>query len=376
MTTSPLAESIFLVVATSGRAIAQGLKALDYPVAVIDGFADQDCLAAARVCIKVNRTSFSLEPTEVLNAVQKIQSEYSIMGLFYDAAIESNPELINKIEADFVYGNSISSLQQCKDAKQFFSVLEQYSIPYPEVRYDDGIEKQSNWLLKNQHASGGIGVSMVHEKKLDLEFSYLQKKIKGISFSITFIANGVAIKVLGANTQWSESLGATIPYAYAGAINQVKLNDNIISVAEQYAELISSAYSLIGLNSIDCIYDGEVVHVLEVNPRIPASYDLYETKYGDVMNAHIEACKHKQLPKERIESHLRAHAIVYAPKDIQIPNDMQWPLWTADRPCSGERIPQFEPVCNVYSGGKNHAQVCEMIASRKKTILSKVTAQN
>ena len=68
-----------------------------------------------------------------------------------------------------------------------------------------------------------------------------------------------------------------------------------------------------------------------------------------------------------------AHAIIYAPHEIQIPTDVSWPLWTADRPHPGEKIQQYEPICNVFSGGKNYSQVCEMIATRKKAMLNKLT---
>ncbi len=369
-----MTESIFLVVATSGRAIAQGLKALEHPVAVIDGFADQDCHAAANICKKVKRTQFGLDQAEVLCAVEQIKSEYSVDGLFYDSAVEVDPELINEINVDFIFGNAKHTLLSCNDTKYFFSILDKLSIPYPQVSFVNKIDKNFEWLLKTNNSSGGLGVNVKSEKQVDFNSKYLQKKVSGISFSITFLSNGQQIKVLGANTQWSESLGDAIPYAYSGSINQTKLDKHVITTAVEYTQQIAQAFKLIGLNSVDCIYDGDTVYVIEINPRIPASYELYESKYGDVMRAHINVCKNYILPIDDREEHLRAHAIVYAPNDIQIPEDMAWPLWTADRPQNGEHIPQYEPICNVYSGGKNIAQVCEMISSRKKIILRKLTA--
>ena len=65
---------IFLVIATSGRAIAQALKSSGDAIAVIDGFADLDTCAATEVCIKVARTKFGLNANEVLRAINKLQS--------------------------------------------------------------------------------------------------------------------------------------------------------------------------------------------------------------------------------------------------------------------------------------------------------------
>jgi len=48
----------YLVVATSGRAIAQGLKSLGHSVYVIDGFADKDSCRAAAQIKQVKRSQF------------------------------------------------------------------------------------------------------------------------------------------------------------------------------------------------------------------------------------------------------------------------------------------------------------------------------
>ena len=368
-----MAESTFLVVATSGRAIAQGLRALGYTVVVVDGFIDQDTVSAASACKKVKRTSFGLDAYEVERVIQELRTEWTFSGLLYDAAIEVCPRVLEFVSDLNIVGNSSGSLQRCKDPHQFFPALDKYAINYPEICFNSKPKDTKNWLCKQHHSTGGFGVTSVAIDACDEGQNYLQKNIDGVSFSLTFLANGFDIHVLGANTQWSERLSDAIPYAYAGAINQVKLDDEAIKIAEQHAKTITNEFELVGLNSIDCIYCDNNVYVLEVNPRIPASYELYETKYGDVMRGHITACSKRRLPAEKRQSLLRAHALVYAPHDILIPEDFSWPLWTADRPQNGEKIKQYEPICNVFSGGKNYSQVCEMITTRKKTVLNKLT---
>ncbi len=365
-----MTESIYLVVATSGRAIAQGLKALAHSVVVIDGFADQDTIAAAHYCKKVKRSRFGLDEIEVINAIQALCAEYTFSGLFYDAAVEVNPLLLNEINIENIIGNSSETLQRCIDPRQFFPALEKHSIPFPDIRFNSDIDESINWLAKNHRSTGGLGVS---NDVNEVGHSYLQKFIHGTSFSLTFLANAGGIQVLGANTQWHKQLGETIPFAYAGAINQTKLSDDVLKNAMQYTHTIAKEFDLVGLNSIDFICNENEVYVLEVNPRIPASYELYETKRGDVLREHILSCRERKLPTEQRTALLRAHSILYAPNDIKIPDNMNWPLWTADRPHAGEDIPQFEPICNVFSGGKNYSQVCEMIATRKKAILNKLT---
>jgi predicted ATP-grasp superfamily ATP-dependent carboligase len=369
----------YLIVANSGRSIAQSLKTLGYSVAVVDGFADCDSCAAANEYIKVKRTHVGLDSGEVLQAVCHLQSKTTFDGLFYDAALESNPSLLDEINIKPVFGNSSQTLEVCKNPQVFFATLDQYSILYPEICFqpESTINISGDWLIKTAQGTGGLGVAPVSTqlgKGVDFTNNqYLQKKIDGVNFSITFLANKEEMQALGFNTLWNEKLSDNMPYAYSGAINHVKLGKEIKETAFQYAQVIAKEFNLVGLNSIDFICAANTVYVLEVNPRIPATYELYETRYGELMKEHIEVCTTNVLPVTKRQSPLRAHAIVYAPSDIRVAESMLWPLWASDRPHIDEVIHQSEPICSVYAGGQNCAQVCKMIASRKQVIVSKLT---
>ena len=307
----------------------------------------------------------------MLQVVNELQSQYAFGGLLYDAAIEVNPDLITKRSELEVLGNSSQTLENCIPTAKFFAALDQASIGYPEVHFQLNDVIDGSWLVKHQHSSGGFGVAHYQFNQSLPKNTYLQKKINGISFSLTFFANGDEIFVLGFNTQWSEQLNDAIPYIYKGAINTVTLDQQHLDTAKHYAQVVTKEFNLLGLNSIDFICHNDHVYLLEINPRIPASYELYETKYGDLMREHMEVCKTKQLPTKKRPELLRAHTIVYAPKQIHIPEDFDWPLWTADRPHGGEKIPQYQPICSVFSGGKNSAQVREMIKTREQSIINK-----
>lgn len=367
------------MIANSGRAIAQGLKSLGYSVYVIDGFADCDTRAAALESIKVKRLVVGLDPDETIQAISDLQSKISFDGLFYDAALESNPNLLDQVNIKPVFGNSSQTLKACKNPKEFFTRLDQYSISYPEIFLQPEATTNivGDWLIKTAQSTGGVGVTSVTAQLGEcIDFAsnqYLQKRIDGVNFSVTFLANKEEIVVLGFNTQWSEKLSDSMPYVYSGAMNHVKLDEDVKQVAHQYARQIVKAFNLVGLNSIDFIIAENTIHVLEVNPRIPATYELYETRNGELLKEHIEVCNSNILPEITRRLMLRAHAIVYAPSDICIAEDMKWPLWSADRPHAGEVIRRAEPVCNVFAGGQNSAQVCEMIGGRKRTIISKLT---
>lgn len=360
---------IYLVVATSGRAIAEALKARGCPVAVVDGFADVDTCAVSSVNRKVARTSLGLREKEVAEAVRELQDEYSPEGLLYDSALEFAPGLLEDIGASRVIGNSSTVLRRCKDPKTFFSALDKNSISYPQVCFSQAPGDPGLWLRKNPKSAGGRGIAPCAGASGHDPSVYLQRKVEGLSFSLTFLADGASIEVLGFNTLWHRTCGPDRPYVYEGAVNRAGLTREQQSMALHYTVRLTREFRLVGLNSIDFILSSDCVHVLEINPRIPATYELYETRQGHLIGAHMDACIHAKLAPMSGERPLRAHALVYAPEPMQIPARFDWPLWTADRPHPKEQIQQHEPVCSVFAGGRNMAQARAMVRTRMQKVL-------
>ena len=360
---------IYLVVATSGRAIAEALKASGYSVAVVDGFADVDTCAASVASRKVSRTSLGLDEKEAAEAIGQLQVEYCLEGLLYDAALESTPGLLEDLGDCEVVGNTSAVLRRCKDPQVFFPILDKNSICYPEVSFSQVREDSGSWLRKNSKSTGGRGIAPYTGQPGRDPSVYLQRKIEGLNFSMTFLADGRNIEVLGFNTLWHRACGQDRPYVYEGAVNQAELTQEQQSMALHYAVVLTREFHLVGLNSIDFILSDDCVHVLEINPRIPATYELYETRQGHLIRAHMDACIHAKLARMPGERPVRAHAVVYAPEPVQVPVGFDWPLWTADRPHPGEVIQEQEPVCSVFAGGKNMGQVHAMIRARMQKIL-------
>ncbi len=369
---------MYLVVATSGRAIAQSLKASGHAVAVVDGYADTDTTTAAAICKRVARSKFGLDTKAVLQAIQNLRNRYRFDGLFYTTAVETHPDLLDAIPVSKVLGNSSSVLRRCKNPQTFFQTLDRCAIAHPQTSFTPIGDTAGDCLIKHMHSVGGLGIrdqpQQLNPGQLKTEPGiYLQSKIDGINFSLTFLTNRKQIQVLGFNTLWSEALGPHLPYAYTGAVNRVELTARQRHTAIRYATTLAREFNLTGLNSVDYILHRDRVYVLEINPRIPATYELYETRHGDLLKLHIAACTQGTLDSTYGEPRLRAHAILYAPDAITIPTDLVWPLWTADRPPAGSMINKHTPVCSVFAGGKNVAQVREMIHTRKHTIIAKLT---
>ena len=327
-------------------------------------------------CKQVSRTGYDLDAKEVLQAVYALQRQFRFDGLLYGSALETNPGLLDAIPVEPIMGNSSQTLRQCADAKVFFTVLDKHAIPHPEVSFVPVQDQSDAWLLKRSFCTGGLGVTYRPWKSLLSPNTYYQKKINGLPFSLTLLANGDEIRPLGFNSLWTEMFNENLPYVYAGAINWADLSETQQASAMHYARTLTHELNLVGLNSVDFILFDQCVYVLEVNPRIPATYELYETRSGALMRAHIDASQSGKLATLQRKKLLRAHAIVYAHERMCIAENFKWPLWTADQAHAGKIINRHEPVCSIFAGGQNTAQVKEMITTRRKTILAKLQKNN
>ncbi len=335
-----------------------------------------DTCQTAEICAKVKRRHSSLDNHEVLKTIDSFQGQFNFDGLLYDAALETNPDLLDDIPIENVIGNTSQTLRNCKNPSEFFTILEKFSIPFPDVCLESHPQNLESWLKKNTLSTGGFGVSYLEKQHAFTQGIYFQRKLDGLNFSLTFIANGDEIQPIGFNALWCKELDNLTPYAYAGAINSVNLTEQQKDTAMHFAHTLTQAYNLIGINSIDFILSNDCVSVIELNPRISATFELYETKQGDLINDHISVCTTKRFtPRQRVTL-LRAHAIVYAPRTVTVPMEFSWPLWTADRPHAKEVIFQNHPICSIFAGGKNEAQVKAMIRARETIIINKLMQTN
>jgi len=127
--------------------------------------------------------------------------------------------------------------------------------------------------------------------------------------------------------------------------------------------------------SLDMILQNEQPYVLEVNPRVSASYELYErlNPWLNLVDAHIRVCEGVRLSDihlESLSSHFAGYKIVYADEDILIPSCLDWPQWIKDKPESKKFISSGEPICSVYSGvHATDGKVKDQLEKRKGSLL-------
>ena len=358
-----------------------------YSVAAIDAFLDKQTVASADVALLVEYGCDGFNADAMLAAVNTLDvGQY--LGFVYGSGFEAQPELLEKIaESIPLIGNAAATVTSVKTPANFFAALQQHGITYPAVfnvlPVHDCLENIATvYLKKFARGCGGTHITVVSAKNLALSDDwYYQRKITGRSISLLFVAHGRGIEVVGFNEQWVDPF-ESMPFRYGGAVSNIALSDEIKVKLVDAAEKLTLAFGLVGLNSLDAMVRDGVAYMLEINPRLSATVDLYEDE--NLLERHVRACiddlsfEHVPVSKAlnpRTESILsKAHAIVYASADVLIASDFDWPVWVVDSPLSNMQVRAGEPICTVIAVADSADEAKQLVHIRVKML--KIEIQN
>lgn len=342
---------------------------------VIDAFADKQTVALAAKSIVVGYGGCGFDAEGLLEEIDKLDlSEFA--GCVYGSGFEAQPELLQKIALVIpLIGNRAETVGAIKSATRFFSELHRLNVPHPEVLGEDEMPAgEVAYLCKDAGGCGGTHIDFVRSGRLGLARGrYYQQHMDGQSVSLLFIANGHDIKVIGFNEQWL-SPSETMPFRYGGAVGHVSLLPVVRQQLIDAAQKLTLSFGLLGLNSLDVMVHSDVVYVLEVNPRLSATVDLYSDSGSNLISEHMQACLNLCDDSKAISesqcciARSKAHAIVYAEYDTEITSTFAWPeewgAWVTDTPDADgmtHKIARGAPVCTVLAYGLN-AQEAKALA--------------
>ena len=178
-------------------------------------------------------------------------------------------------------------IQKLKYAPDFFALLTQLGIPHPEVGFD-ALHNADGWLCKEAGGSGGTHV-LNAKAGVTLPLGYYYQRIKpGVPVSMLFAANGHEIKVVGFNQQWIAPVTSK-PYRYGGIVGHAELPVSIKQSMQEAAAKIVDAIGLRGMNSLDVVWHENEFWVLEINPRLSSTLDLYQSPSSNLFDLHCQA---------------------------------------------------------------------------------------
>lgn len=367
-----LDRTSLLILANSGRAIAESAYRGGYHATVLDGFCDQDTLAVAD-CWPNTKAFSRLDADELIEEMDSLFAEYP-GGMVYGAGLEGASLLLRRLSTCCrLFGNDPSVLEMLLNPRRFFSLLDRLRIPYPEVCFSPPCSTaEKTWLIKRAGSCGGQGVAYFDPERAASDSAcYYQRHVAGRVMSILFIADGKRHRTIGYNRLRINAGNAPAPFLYTGAVGQSTLSDTRRQQVELTVERLVSDLALLGVNSLDFILDDDGIYVLDLNPRLPATLELYEHLVTDGwIKHHIRACL-GELPVVPIVGSAVMHGqlIVYTPRTIEIPYSMTWPQWVKDRPVAGACIAKGQPLCSLLAQGDSAEGVEAMLQQYQEEIL-------
>lgn len=323
----------------SARGYAQAAAACGYEVMTLDAFADADAYSIAKQAIRLKFTEDGLDFAEFKHLFSMLDFS-NCAGFLYGSLFDNAPDLLAWV-ADCMplIGNAPAVMRAAKQF-DFFALLDDLSIQHPEVSRTKPLG-----LIKQLGGTGGTHIQTCLSDKLR-HTQYFQQKITGTPVSLLFVADGKSAQTVGFNLQLLAPTEKT-PYRYGGAVSQYPLPHSTQQAFTSAAQKLTQTLGLRGCNSLDAVFDGEDLWVLELNPRLSASFHLYP----NLMPAHLQGCA-GSLPPLPTSNHAVAHRVLYAEKEMVIPTDFAWPVEVMDIPNtvageSGVKIAQNMPICTI-----------------------------
>ncbi len=353
-----------LVIASSARMLAQAAKNAGLKPLVIDLFADLDTQAYAEDFLKIR----SLAEADLRPAVDIFIGRYAVKHAIYGSGFEYYPESLYYLsDCLIVLGNSPDTFARVQSKADFFAVLSYLGIPYPDVLFN-APEHTDNWLVKPLQGQGGMGVKPARYERSDTSV-YWQKHQSGTPQSVLFLADGQVARVMGFNTQWTAQASESEAFIFSGIINNSNLSANHkIRLTAWLARLVPE-FSLKGLNSMDFIQDGEGVYVLEINPRLSASMQLYDC---GLLMRHILASQGEMRDEVVGQGCVVAYQIIYAISDAVIPETFEWPEGCVDLPPPGVICRKSEPICSIIARHNTPQAVFEQLQRKQQQIFNQL----
>jgi uncharacterized protein len=358
-----------IIAAVSARPFVRAAAAAGYRVIAADAFCDEDTRQAAAQAIQLGYARGGFKAAEFREKLFPLLSQAG--GFIYGSGFETQPQLLDEISRHCpMLGNTAETVRITKDPGRFFSQLSKLDIPFPETSLLPPLEAEG-WLRKRIGGSGGTHV--VPTRQAGDSGFYYQRLVPGKPHSLLFLANGKQARVVGYNEQLLAPI-VEMPYRYGGVVGQAELPQVVHIGLQDVAQQLTAELGLRGLNSLDCMVDGDSFAVLEINPRLSASFALYdaESRGARLFEAHLSACAGESLPDFPAEP-AQAHLIYYAPFDLAIPARMAWPEWVADVPPGATRIKAGEPVCTVTAAALTTSEAMTLAQTRVAELTQRIT---
>lgn len=355
-----------LIAAASGRALAASARRAGFVPLVADNFGDQDTLAAAGGHVRLELLNRPLNDEKLIAALNALAGAHDCTGIVCGSGFEDRADLLARIGSRWpLLGNKAETVAQLKDPMAFAAICQKANIPHPETSLTPPTDS-AGWLVKRIGGAGGWHIRPAADANPG-KGVYFQRRAAGTPVSALLLGDGRRAIVLGFSMQWTAPT-VLHPFRYGGAVRPAALADELKQAITEAVARLNAAVPLIGLNSADFIVDGSKFHLLEINPRPGATFDLFEPEGPSLFALHVDACAGLLPARPPRYYGAMAGAIVYAERDIAAVEAVNWPEWTADRPVPGTSIKAEQPLCSVFARAASTADAKKLVEQRSAMV--------
>jgi len=331
-----------LVVAVSARMLAELAVADGYEVVAVDRFGDVDLRAVA-----------SATTAQSNDALTELAAEVEADAVVYGAGFENRPDLVRRLaERHELLGTPPELLPEVRDPRAVGAAARAAGARAPETRVT-GHGGGGAWLRKPRHGGGGRGIRPWKGGSVR-PTEVLQRRIDGLSCSAVAIGDGRRAVMLGLTEQLHRSPG----FQWMGNLTPPRFPeeeaDELDGRLRAVCTEVAARFGVRGAFGIDAIWDGRDAWVLEVNPRPPASLELFGR---GSFAAHVSGARGLGVrvgAASPAAPSAKAKLVLFAERDLRAPDPAWWPAGLVhDVPHGGEEIKRGAPVCTLISADAN-----------------------
>jgi predicted ATP-grasp superfamily ATP-dependent carboligase len=214
--------------------------------------------------------------------------------------LENYPRIVAQVSQNRTYyGPTPESISRVKDPFDLSHFCGNHSVAFPTVQstleFDFG---KKRWLKKPFKSAGGHDIEFVVPTqaipRINEPDSYLQELIEGVSVSAVFVSgHHQAVELVGISRQLIGDPALTnCLFAYCGSIGPVRCSAAIQQQILRIGRLVCREYQLVGVVGMDFVVNQNRIYLIEVNPRVTASCELYEMAgiHSSITQLHVSAC--------------------------------------------------------------------------------------
>ncbi|MCH2212920.1 MAG: ATP-grasp domain-containing protein [Fuerstiella sp.] len=359
-----------ILAGASVRSLAESAVAAGLTPCCVDMFGDADLQLTLR-----NRGCATARRIEQFSSIPGVIEDLSSdIPLIWTGGLENHPQVLRCLaDQRPVYGVTVDHLQRFRSPPGLKSLVQGSGCDVPDIVVHSADRhrrtEEGDWLVKPKYGSGGVNIRRFDPGCQIGRNEYRQRCVTGLSVSALYHCQDGITHMLGTCIQITgePELGGT-GFQFCGTVGPVQLPVQTRAILRRVGQRISEA-GIGGIFGADFVVNAADVWLIEVNPRITASHELYD--FGrdslSVLQRHLAAYSGDQIrcttrSQDIIRNQAVARLIVYLRRDrVVTDTDVNRLLrfrrffdhqrsrqsWLADIPSIG-RLSAGTPFCSVY----------------------------